>query len=308
MIQGLLSISRLLQYAAILGTCGAVLFYADGARLGAQFSGSSGAALRVMRWLTVSVCIGCAATAAWLALESELLTGNWTSWSVLILHTRFGRITTARLLLLLLFGAALSVRRSTHTGTALALLAAAAAASLAWAGHGLMGEGLGRWVHVVADTMHVLCATVWIGALVALTVQALSCPAGDAQAAGVLGQRLARFSTIGPALVATLAATGAVNSFFLLGPAPWQALWATGYGRLLTAKLALFMLMLALAALNRLRLAPALKGGVAVTGWTALRASPLQLLRLSLLTESFLAALVLAVVAVIGNLAPPASG
>ena len=296
MIGWLLVISRLLQYAAILGTCGVVLFFADGARRTALPT----------RWLIPSVCVGCIAMGAWLASESELLAGSWTSWPVLMLQTRFGRIIVLRLLLLL--GVAVLIWRSRQTGAALALVSAAAAGSLAWAGHGFIGAGLGRWVHVVSDTIHVLCATLWIGALTALTVQALSSASGDAEAAGAFGRRLARFSTIGPVLVAALAATGVVNSYYLLGSNPLEALLLTAYGRLLTAKLALFVLMLALAALNRLRLTPALQSGVTVSRWAFFKAPPLQLLRLSLLTESFLAALVLAVIAVLGNQAPPASG
>lgn len=185
------------------------------------------------------------------------------------------------------------------------LLALIAAASFAWTGHGLMGTGFGRWLHVGCDSVHVLCASLWIGALIGLSAQALSCASADAEALRTLGQRLNRFSRVGPVLVAALAATGVVNALFLMGPHPADSLLTTVYGRLLAAKLVLFLLMLALAALNRLRLGPALHVQTSAVGEATSPASLLRLLRLSLLTESLLAAVVLAVVAVLGDLAPP---
>ena len=56
--------------------------------------------------------------------------------------------------------------------------------------------------------------------------------------------------------VGALIATGIVNGWILAGSAP--ALVGTDYGRLLLAKVALFLAMVAVAAINRLRLTPRL--------------------------------------------------
>src|SRR5262249_56858630 len=65
-----------------------------------------------------------------------------------------------------------------------------------------------------------------------------------------------RFSTLGLISVGLLIATGIVNGWILAGSVP--ALIGTGYGRLLLAKVALFFAMVAVAAVNRLRLTPRL--------------------------------------------------
>jgi putative copper resistance protein D len=56
--------------------------------------------------------------------------------------------------------------------------------------------------------------------------------------------------------VATLVATGIVNSWFLVGT--WPALLGTAYGRVLHVKIALLAAMIALASINRWRLTPKL--------------------------------------------------
>src|SRR6185437_16110950 len=70
-----------------------------------------------------------------------------------------------------------------------------------------------------------------------------------------------RFSLLGIASVATLLATGIVNSWFLVGGIP--GLLGTRYGRLLLVKLLLFAAMVGVAAVNRQRLTPQLNGSVA---------------------------------------------
>jgi mono/diheme cytochrome c family protein/uncharacterized membrane protein len=65
-----------------------------------------------------------------------------------------------------------------------------------------------------------------------------------------------RFSMLGLASVGTLLATGAVNTWILAGSVP--ALIGTDYGHLLLVKIALFLAMASLAAINRLRLTPLL--------------------------------------------------
>jgi copper resistance protein D len=70
---------------------------------------------------------------------------------------------------------------------------------------------------------------------------------------------LDRFSAIGSAVIVSLILSGLINSWFLIGVANWRALFTTAYGVALLIKLALFALMLALAAMNRFRWAPRLR-------------------------------------------------
>src|SRR6266568_6408591 len=103
----------------------------------------------------------------------------------------------------------------------------------------------------------VLSQTSFGGALVPLAIL-LSVSQRDRSAASVAIARTAtlRFSTLGVISVGTLLATGVVNGWILSGSV--QALVATDYGRLLLLKVALFLVMLLIAAVNRLRLTPQL--------------------------------------------------
>jgi len=177
--------------------------------------------------------------------------------------------------------------------------------SLAWTGHGATGEGWAGFLHRSSDVIHLLGAGVWIGALLPLSALLLRLPrAGGAAGVRSAAAALARFSRFGVALVAVIALSGLVNSAFLVQPARWHTLVSTEYGRLLLAKVLLFILMLALAAINRFKLAPRLSAAVAGTPHlhTAVRR-----LRATLVTETALALAILAIVAQLGAVQPPAS-
>lgn len=181
-------------------------------------------------------------------------------------------------------------------------LGAVSVASLAWMGHGAATEGGPGLIHLLADIAHLAAAAIWLGALAFFVGLALS-PASDQQR-GAFQTALAGFSGVGSCLVAVLVATGLINSWFLIGPVGLTAVGATLYGRLLLAKLAAFGVMLALAAINRFRLAPALAqarrdGGGADKAVSALKRS--------LILETGMAVLVALLVAWLGRLAPIAA-
>lgn len=180
----------------------------------------------------------------------------------------------------------------------LALTGLVVSASFAWTGHGAATEGAGRGLHLAADILHAVAASVWIGALAAFTALILRRPADAPAWDQALERSLSGFAGVGMAAVGALVVTGLVNSAFLVGLPNVASLWTSPYGLLLTIKLALFGLMLALAATNRFRLSPLMAADAA-------RAA--RHLRKSLSTEFALGLTILAVVAVIGTLPPPAS-
>jgi len=107
-----------------------------------------------------------------------------------------------------------------------------------------------------------------------------------------------RFSTLGLASVSTLVVTGMVNTWVLAGSV--SALLDTDYGRLLLAKVALFAVMVATAAVNRLVLTPRLMQEFdPAVGREALR----RLCNNSLI-ETAIGAIILVIVAVLGTLPP----
>src|SRR3546814_20687184 len=112
----------------------------------------------------------------------------------------------------------------------------------------------------MADRME---AAVWIGAIGAFHLlispqRIREIPDGF----GIAARSLNRFSLIGTICVLVIAATGLINSQMIVGAENLGRSLGPPYGHLLLAKLALFGLMLALAAANRWRLAPALAAAV----------------------------------------------
>jgi copper resistance protein D len=75
-------------------------------------------------------------------------------------------------------------------------------------------------------------------------------------------------------------------------------LFGTSYGRLLLVKIALFLIMLAIAAVNRTRLTPRLVAGGTAAG------PALRQLRANALVEAVIGALILLIVAMLGTLPP----
>lgn len=186
----------------------------------------------------------------------------------------------------------LSLRRGTLLWGLTGLLGAVAVAGFAWMGHGAAGEGAGAQVHLFADLAHALLAALWVGALVGFVMLVLSGAEG-----ATLHVALTRFSAVGVPLVALLTITGLANSWFLVGPRNLGALVTTGYGRLLSVKLALFAAMLLLASLNRWRHTPAVEREGASNA----------ALRSSIMIEALFGIFILALVAWFGMLEPPMS-
>ena len=185
-----------------------------------------------------------------------------------------------------------------------AFAAGVALATLAWAGHGAMDEGAVGWVHLGADILHLLAGGAWAGALLGL-VLLVARPAGRVDAAHLTltHRALHGFGLVGTILVGTIVVTGIVNAWLLVGLANLPDLTTTRYGQLLIAKLALFGAMLALASLNRFRLTPAFERAIAAAD----HHGALRALRRSLAVEASCAGAILALVAWLGTLEPPAS-
>jgi putative copper resistance protein D len=171
-------------------------------------------------------------------------------------------------------------------------------ASFAWMGHGAATDGVAGWLHLAGDIAHSLAAAGWIGAL-AMFFVLLRGPL-PSQQQWALAQSLGQFSGIGTVLVALLILSGVINSVFLVG---WNIshIATTPYGQVLAAKLFLFALMLALAAVNRYQHSPALARALANS---ADAGKALGTMRRSVIAETGAATGVLALVSWLGTLAP----
>ncbi len=268
-------------------------------------------ALALRPWLLSGTTLGLLLSAATLVLLASTMAGapvwpiDTAAIGALLDQPGVGTAWKARMVSLTLASVAamLGAGRTLGLG-AVALASGVGLATLAWAGHGAMDDGPLGWVHVVADVLHLLAAAMWIGALlglVLLVTRPLSMV--DATHLGLTHRALHGFGAIGSVVVATIVVTGLVNAWLLVGLGHLTALGASFYVRLLIAKLALFAAMLGFASLNRFRLTPALEARIAARD----HGRALRALRASLAAETACVIVILALVAWLGTLEPPAS-
>jgi copper resistance protein D len=216
-----------------------------------------------------------------------------------LLEMSFGESSFIRLTLALI--ASIGIWRlpaGRALGLSVTTLGALICASFAWMGHGAATEGAYGWLHLAADVTHSLGAAGWIGALVVFWITTQPGHLDSVHLTS-LYQCLRRFSGIGILFVAIITVSGLVNSVFLIRVNPMQA-FSTRYGQILALKLAVFVIMLGLAAANRFRHVPAL--GHALADHTSL--VTLDRLRFSICMETVGAVLILALVSWLGTLQP----
>jgi putative copper export protein/mono/diheme cytochrome c family protein len=264
---------RAVHVAASVAAAGAVLFRLWVAAPALRDGGAAPWRARLDRQLNViawsSLAVFLISALVWLLLVAAEVSGQsladaFASGAVttLLASTRFGNVWLTRILFALAVGIYL-LRASPDTrplspgGCAAAVLAAAMLGALALAGHGGATPGAAGAVHLVADAAHAIAAGFWVAGLLPLALfLAAARRAGDAPALAAARDATERFSTLGLISVATLLATGIVNTIFLAGSVP--ALIGTTYGQLLLLKIFLFVAMVAIAAVNRLKLTPQL--------------------------------------------------
>jgi copper transport protein len=232
--------------------------------------------------------------------------------------TRFGGIWALRVLLLLLLLVAVLrawARREagwmrTSAWVAVGVLVAALVVTPALSGHAAAGSEAA--VGAVVGVLHFSAAAVWFGGVVLLGTCVL--PRPDVS----MLQAVARFSSVAFMAMVVIVVTGMMQSWRQVGSL--QALGHTAYGRLLVAKVAVFLLLIAVAGRSRVLvqrklMARALVGARAPDRQTGDTMRPdlsddadngsLWLLRRLVLAEVIIAVVVLAVTALLGIATPP---
>lgn len=249
-----------------------------------------------LTWLALALAL--VTGAAWLFLlsaqifdtsiiEAARSGGTWT----VLTETRFGWVWSVRFVLALLLAACIGRPRIPAIQI---LFAAIFLALLAFTGHAGATRGTAGDLHLAADIAHVLAAGAWLGALPAFVMAlGITRRAAKDDWTKFVVRTTRRFSVLGALSVATLLASGVVNSWNLLGRP--HDLWTTGYGRLIAIKIGLFAVMTAIAAFNKFVLTPRLPEPPA-----------LRDLRRGSLAEIGLGLGVLAAVAVLGVKEPTA--
>lgn len=176
---------------------------------------------------------------------------------------------------------------------AIAMISGLTLASLALGGHAATEDGWDGVVHPLNDALHVLAAGAWFGALLPLFVL-LSRSDGSSFQEGV-SIALRRFSAAGHWAVAIAILTGIANSFFIVG---WPLDWTSAYRVLLTAKIAVVLLMTTLAILNRYWFVP---------GMDRNREAAVAAMRRGIVVEIALGLAAILLVSIFGILDPQAS-
>lgn len=125
---------------------------------------------------------------------------------------------------------------------ALLLLTLALAATLAMSGHA-MGVAPWRAAAVTADALHTVAAGTWIGTLAVILTASRSSVSGAARGEGeaAFGAQIRRFSPLALLSGGVLLTMGAALSYTHLTAV--SDLWQTGYGRVLSGKIGLVVVI-----------------------------------------------------------------
>ena len=311
-MEGLLIAARTLHFAAAITLTGVFAFERLVAGPAFRQSGAAPPSAAKLRrrlgWVAwASLALALVSGAGWLVAVAAGMSGkplgvalSQGAVPVVLTRTRFGEDWLLRFALAVLLAFCLPGKRRRAGGAlgwAALFLAAVMLASLAWAGHGAATPGPRGDLHLAADIFHLLGAGLWLGTLPPLILLLTEARrTGDADWAAVARTATRRYSVLAVASVTVLLAGGLVNTWFLAGTVP--ALVGTEYGRLLLAKIGLFIAMLMVAAVNLLRLTPRLAGPRNVIWRTV------TLLQSNARLEAALGLGVLAIVGALGTLPP----
>jgi copper resistance protein D len=258
---------------------------------------------QVTAWSSLVVAI--ASGAVWLVVLSAQITDGSVTEALsgaavtVLTQTQFGRALVTRFAIAGLLATILLGHEYWNGFRWLAVaLAICFAGILAWMGHGGAGDGGAGEAQVAADALHIISAATWVGCVVPLAyLFTLAARATTALSPAEVASATRRFSNLGILSVATVLVSGLINTWFLVGSL--AILLDSTYGRLLMIKAAVFLVMLGIAATNRILLTPKITSATREPGMYPLR----HLARNSLL-EAGLGFAIILIVGILGTLAP----
>ncbi len=306
-----LILARWIHFASVFALFGAALFwfYAPASVSGGvtDLPRSFTATRRLLR---VAAPVAAVSGLAWLAgilvnKTSDPTTPDWSSLRdpetlrLFFFETSFGAVSIIRLALL---AAAVGVVAVRLTGRifliALVHIGAVLLVSQAWLGHAAEGgAGLKGAAMITAYSVHVLAGGAWVGGLAPLLFVLVEQRRTARDPAAENLRILYRFSAMGMTAVTLIVVSGIANAGFRVAGS-FDKLFDTAYGDVLSAKLALVALMLALAYFNRFVAMPRLRA-------LGEGASQVKALTENVAAELALAVLVLGGAAVLGITPPP---
>ncbi len=289
------AVARFVHEAALLLLFGSTLFLF----YGVQAKGPSGferGSIAFLAWLSLLSAL------CWLVAYVADVSDDPRSllsvsiWRDLLLETELGKVWSLRICGLVALAVLATSRPATFSArrsTLIAALSGALLVGLAWLGHSASAEGPQRTVSIVSYACHVLAAAAWLGGLTPL-LQCLGRSTHDVERAHAQFV-LERFSRMGIAAVATIAASGMVNAY--LRSVTLDSLLATTYGRVLALKISAFVVLVGVAACNRWVYLRQLQRGYPAPG-------PIAALSRSVVLELILGAVVVALAVILALSSP----
>jgi putative copper resistance protein D len=258
---------------------------------------------RVTAWSSLAVAI--ASGAVWLVLLSAQIAGGSIGEALsgdaftVLTQTQFCRALAIRFAIAGLLATVLFGHESWNGFRWLAVaLVICFAGVLAWMGHSGAGDGIAGDAQVAADALHIISAATWVGCLVPLVyLFTLAAVATSVLSSAEVASATRRFSNLGIVSVATVLISGLINAWFQVGSL--AILLDSTYGRLLMIKAALFLVMLGIAAANRIFLTPKITAASREA-----RMHPLRQLAGNSLLEAILGFAITLIVGILGMLAP----
>ncbi len=232
--------------------------------LPAEWLGVPAMAVRLRYWNEVWIATLLVTSVVELVMRAGTMAGGDVTTALAALptvltRTHFGSVWIARLALLAV-AAALTFLPSPDARLIEMALALGVAATTSVTAHA--GDQGALSMRVLVDWIHLVCAGAWAGGLLGLAALALRCgvdwPAED------LARTARRFSRLAGLAVLGVVASGVTNAWAQVPDV--RALWTTAYGRVLDAKLVLVVVVLALGAVNRWAIVPALDRRAKVGG------------------------------------------
>lgn len=256
------------------------------------------ARLRWATWAGAAALLVLGPLDLWVTLRNVLGTVGGEIFLDYAASTSHGRLTLARAVLVVALGVLASApvaRGGPGSGFGRAIFGAAGTAAWAVASVAVLytvsaashASAAPERAAVPMDVAHLVAACAWVGAVGGVAFL----PLWGAERRGLLLRTVGRVSTIGLLAVTLLFATGLYAATLHVGEP--SSLATSRYGLALVTKVALVVVIVAIAGLNRFRLLPALRDGSG------------EGLRRAMRIEAFLLAGVLAATAVVATSAPP---
>ncbi|WP_145494548.1 copper homeostasis membrane protein CopD [Yersinia bercovieri] len=215
---------------------------------------------RLLPLLIFSTTLAFISAVGLLAIQAGIMGDGWADtyrltvwWAVF--GTRFGQVWQWHLGLSILSLWVILLGSLRNSYRLMVVCSTLLLASLAFTGHAAMHDGALGWIHQTNQIIHLLSAGYWFGCLPPLVICLAYTRNSNVKREAIT--TLIRFSRWGHLSVALVLVTGVINSLIMLRDTTLAL--TSSYQVLLLSKVALVVLMIVIALVNRYRIVPMLR-------------------------------------------------